>query len=345
MPKYNLRKRRGKRVALIAIVLAFILLIAVVIVIRNGYYNNLQPVSSSQNNILITVERGSTASEIADSLKQAGLIRQTWAFEWYVRNNNLRGQLQAGTYYFQPNQSIPEIVDILTRGRVATDMFTILPGKRLDQIRASLVNAGFSPNEVEIALDPSQYSGHPAVVDKPVGATLEGYLYPETFQKTPSTKASEIIKASLDEMQKHLTPEVRAAIARQGLTVHEGIILASIVEKEVGVTSDRPTVAQVFLLRLQKGMLLQSDATTSYGAVLDKKTPTPDYDSLFNTYKHKGLPPGPISNVSKSSIIAVAKPATSDYLYFVAGNDCKTRFSKTLAEHEALIGQHGVGCK
>lgn len=331
---------------ILAIVLALLLVLGgTVVYIRHQYYENLKPVSASQKNQLVTIELGQTAREISATLKDAGLIREAWAFEWYVRNNNLRDKLQAGTYYFSPSQSVSDIAQILTKGRVATDLVTILPGKRIDQIKQSLVNNGFDPDDVETALNPATYAGHPALVDKPEGASLEGYIYPESFQTSPDTKPAIVVRAALDEMQKNLTPAIRAGIVKQGLTVHQGIILASIIEKEVGTADDRPVVAQVFLKRLKEGMKLESDATTSYGAILAGDIPTGDYDSLYNTYTHAGLPPGPISNVSASSLKAVAAPAGTDYLYFVAGNDCKTRFSRTLAEHEANIKQYGVGCK
>lgn len=308
--------------------------------IRHNYYENLKPVSSSQKSQLIKVESGSTATQIAIQLKEAGLIRQTWAFEWYVRNHNLRDKLQAGSYYIQPSQSVSEIADLLTKGKVATDLFTILPGKRLDQIKAAMVNAGFDPTEVEQAFNPDLYKDHPALVDKPAGASLEGYLYPESFQKHPDTKATTIITASLDEMQKRLTPDIRASFTKRGLTVHQGVILASITEQEVSKADDRPIVAQVFLKRIQDGMQLGSDVTAFYGAIIAGRSPSVAYDSPYNTRIHNGLPPGPISNVSASSLQAIANPASTDYIYFVAGDDGKTYFSHTLAEHEALTKEH-----
>jgi UPF0755 protein len=308
--------------------------------IRHNYYENLKPVSNSQKSQLVTVESGATAAGIAVKLKKAGVIRQTWAFEWYVRNHNLRDKLQAGSYYLQPSQSVADIADILTKGKVATDLFTILPGKRIDQIKAAMVNAGFKPDEVEQAFNPELYKNHPALVDKPAGASLEGYLYPESFQKQPDTKPSTIITASLNEMQKRLTPDVRAAYAREGLTTHQGIILASIVEQEVSNSADRPTVAQVFFKRLQNNMQLGSDVTAFYGAIMAGKAPSVSYDSPYNTRIHAGLPPGPISNVTVSSLQAVAAPSSTDYVYFVAGDDGKTYFSHTLAEHEDLTKQH-----
>lgn len=345
--QFSSRERQSNipRNITIAIVLIVIAFIGAIMFIRNQYYAGLAPVSNNQTNKLFTIELGATVGEISSDLKQSGLIRESWAFEWYIRNNNLRDKLQAGSYYLSPSQGTEEIATIITKGRTATDLVTILPGKRVDQIRQALVNAGFAPDDVEAALDPSQYIGHPALVDKPATASLEGYIYPESFQKSPDTNPRVIVKAALDEMQQYLTPEIRQGFVKQGLTVHQGVILASVVEKEVGKAEDRPVVAQVFLKRLRSNIALESDATTSYGAVLNGDTPTHDYDSPYNTYKYPGLMPGPISNVSESSLKAVALPASTDYLYFVAGHDCKTRFSKTLSEHEAFIKAHGVGCK
>lgn len=347
MSKYALHNNSSGWLSILGWVaaVAIVSLLAIVLFVRQSYVHNLKPVSESQTSQLVTIESGSTARDIAVTLKEANLIRATWAFEWYVRTHNVRDKLQAGSYYLLPSQSVSEIVDILTTGHIATDLVTVLPGKRIDQIKAAMVNAGFDPTEVEAAFNPDLYKDHPALVDKPAGASLEGYLYPESFQKDRNTKPETIVRASLDQMNMYLTAEIKAGITKQGLTVYQGIILASVVEKEVGNADDRPIVGQVFLSRLKQNIALESDATTSYGAILDGKVPSHDYDSPYNTYKHPGLMPSPISNVSVSSLKAVAFPASTDYLYFVAGHDCKTRFSKTLQEHEAKIKEFGVGCK
>ncbi len=341
MGSYNVHNR-SKLPRMAAIVAALLIagLIASIFVIRGNYYANLKPVGTSQRNQLVVVKKGDTAREIAATLKEAGVIRQTWAFEWYVRNHDLRDKLQAGSYYIRSSQSVQEIAKILTQGQVATDLVTILPGQRLDQIQQALVNAGFTPDDVEKSLNPDLYKDHPALSDKPAGASLEGYLYPESFQRHPDTSAQVIIKASLDEMQKRLTPDVRAGFVKHGLTIHQGVILVSIVEQEVGKKSDRPIVAQVFLTRIQQGMQLGSDVTAFYGAIINDQKPSVAYDSPYNTRIHSGLPPGPISNVSQTSLEAVANPAGTDYIYFVAGDDGNTYFSKTLKEHEALTAQH-----
>jgi UPF0755 protein len=329
-----------RRLWLVLAALALLLLLAVVVV-RHVYTNNLKPVSASQKIVLITIPLGSTAHEIAVNLQTKGIIRQAMAFEWYVRSHEVRDKLQAGTYALRPSQNVAQIVSILTQGKIDVRLVTIPPGRRLDEIRSILINDGFGVDDVDKALNPALYVNHPVLVEKPADIkSLEGYLYPESFQKAATTKPQSIINLSLDEMQKRLTPEVRNAIVKQNLTVYQGLVLASIVEKEVAKPEDKVQVAQVFLKRLRAGMPLEADSTAIYGAVLADQPPSITYDSVYNTYKHPGLPPTPISNITESSLRAVAFPATTDWLYFVSGDDCKTYFSRTLAEHEALTAQH-----
>lgn len=346
MSKYSIRSSRS-RLSKILITLAIamvVILVASVIAVRRVYDVNLRPAGTSQKSQLVTIEKGTSVKQIAFQLKQAELIRSSWAFEWYVRNNNLRDKVQAGTYSLRPNLTVAEIAALLTKGKVDTALVTILPAQRLDQIKESFINKyGFNASDVDAAFDPGKYADHPALVDKPREASLEGYLYPESFQKTAATKAETIVRASLDEMQKQLTPELRAGIVRQGLTVHQGIIMASIVEQEVNNLNDKPIVAQVFLKRYRTPMQLGSDVTAFYGAIIAGKEPNVFYDSPYNTRLHDGLPPGPISNVSGASLSAVAKPASTDYVYFVAGDgpdNGKTFFSHTLQEHERLTREH-----
>ncbi len=325
--------------ALIGIVVV-VLLVAGVFLIRKSYSDNLRPVSANRAAHVVTIEPGSTTAAIASDLHAKGAIRSDWAFEWYVRNQQLRDELKAGTYVLYENQSVQEIVGVLADGKVATDLVTILPGKRLDQIKEGLIKDGFAAADVDAALDPAQYAGHPALTDKPVEASLEGYLYPESFQKVAQTTPQEIIRQSLDEMQLRLTPDIRQAFSKQGFTLHQAITLASIVEQEVSNAADRPQVAQVFLKRYKSDMQLGSDVTAFYGAILAGKEPTVFYDSPYNTRLVKGIPPGPIGNTSESSLSAVAFPAQTDWTFFVSGDDGKTYFSKTNAEHEELTKKY-----
>jgi len=315
-------------IAVVVIVLAIVVVITSVVIARQIYHSNLKPLNSlDQKSITIEISQGSTLDEVAELLKNKKIIKSDWAFKQYVRDKNASNELKAGTYELSPAQSVSEIVAIITGGKIASNLITILPGHRLDQLKKMFMNNGFSEAEVDKALNPDLYKNHPALVDKPAEASLEGYLYPESFQKTSETKPEDIIRQSLDEMQKRLTPRKRQDFVAQGLTAHQAIILASIVEREADRQADRDQIAQVFLNRLRTGMRLESDATGVYG-------------EPYNTYAHDGLPPGPISNVSESSLNAVAHPAGTSYLYFVAGDDGKVYFSYTKEEHESLVREH-----
>jgi UPF0755 protein len=333
-------KRRWPRRLLIITLVGVALMAAATLAVRHIYTDGLKPVSTSQKTQLITIKQGTSVNDIADLLKQGGLIRSSWAFKLYVSSKDVRDELQAGTYGIEPSQSVSEIVAQLTHGKVATNLVTILPGQRLDQIRNTLMNDGFSTAEVDSALDPAQYADNPALVDKPAGASLEGYLYPDSFQKTANTSAQSIVNRSLTEMDRQLTPEIRSAFAAQGLSAYQGLTLASIIEQEVSRSTDRAQAAQVFLKRLHSGSTLGSDVTAYYGAIKAGQKPTTSYDTPYNTLLHKGLPPTPISNVSNASLQAVAHPADTDWLYFVTGDDGTTHFSKTLEDHEALTQQY-----
>lgn len=346
--KYTMQQKRRhwpRRLFIIAII-GVIGVVVATAAVRYVYNENLKPVKNNSQDIkVVTIEQGMTVDEIAAELQKEGVIRSAWAFKLYVSSKEVRDALQAGTYELEPSRSVAEIVAQLTHGKIATNLVTILPGRRLDQVKKRLVQDGFAETEVNAAIDnPGLYKGHPALVDKPAEASLEGYLYPDSYQRTKQTKVESIVRTSLDEMQKQLTPDIRSAFGKQGLSTYQAIILASIVEREVPKDGDREQVAQVFLKRLKMDMRLESDATASYGAVLDGKEPTPGYNSVYNTYRNKGLPPTPISNVSGSSLKAVAYPADTDWLYFVSGDDGTTHFSKTLEEHEQKVRQYCSKC-
>lgn len=322
------------------LVLLLVLVVGATILVRQVYYEKLKPVSSSQKTQLVTVEQGASLDAIANNLEKDGLIRSAWAFKLYVSSKQVRSDLQAGTYAFAPSQTVAQIVSQLTHGKIATNEITILPGQRIDQIKTSLVNDGFSEKDVDAALDPAQYAGNSALVDKPAGASLEGYLFPDTFQKDANTTPKDIVTQSLAAMQKQLTPDLRSAFAKQGLSTYQAIILASMVEQEANNATDRQQVAQVFLSRLHQNMTLGSDVTAFYGATLAGQPKSTKYDSAYNTLLYRGLPPTPISNVSIQSLQAVAHPSNTDWLYFVAGDDGTVHFSKTLEEHDTLIQQY-----
>jgi UPF0755 protein len=321
--------------------------------IRSWYYHNLSPVSQSEQINYFTVESGDSLNAIANKLANEGLIRSSRAFETYVRGRGLYDQLQAGTYALSPSMSAGEIVDKLIEGDVAKNLLTILPGKRLDEIKQTFIDEGYSKAEVEKAFDPGNYVNHPALAGKPADASLEGYIYPESFQKLANTPAQTIVLQSLDEMAKNLTPDILDGFEAQDLTPHQGVIMASIVLREYSNPADEtyvmPKIAQVFLSRLKQNMALEADPTAIYGAVNDgislpagegRARAAIGHDSPYNTYLYPGLPPGPISNTNANALRAVAAPDSSTYLYFVAGDDCVVRFSHSLEEHQELADKY-----
>lgn len=306
-----------------------------------SYARELRPVSGDTTTQVFVVAGGSSVSQIGGDLQKAGLIRQSWAFQRYVMGARLASKLQAGTYKFSPSMSTQKIAKAIADGKVAVDLVTILPGQRIDQIRQTLLDAKFAAADVDAALNPANYADIGVVSYVPAGASLEGFLYPDSYQKdATSTDPAPIIRLALKEMGSRLTPDVITGFSAQGLSVFQGITLSSVVEREVSNPEDRTQVAQVFLKRIRVGKRLESDVTAFYGAIKDGQAQSVNYPSAYNTYKIDGLPVGPISNVSENSMRAVAMPANTDWLYFVAGDDGKTYFSRTLAEHQALTAEY-----
>ncbi len=283
---------------------------------------------------------GTSVSTIANNLNDAGLIKSPQAFALYVKSHSGRHNLQAGTYSLSPSMGSKVIANRMTQGNVAKNLLTILPGKRLDEVKKAFVKAGYSQADADTAFNPSEYSDHPVLAYLPAGASLEGFLYPDSFQKELNTPAQTIVRESLDEMNKHLSPDIIAGFKAQSLSPYQGITLASIVTQETDNPDYEPAVAQVFLSRLEQGSKLQSNVTANYAADVAGLQRSIDINSPYNTYIQSGLPPGPIGGVTASSLKAVAHPSNTDYLFFVAGDDGKVYFSHTSAEHEAAIKQH-----
>ena len=224
--------------------------------------------------------------------------------------------------------------------------FTIKPGETLADIRENLVAAGYSETEADAALA-ADYD-YDFLRKRPAGSTLEGYLFGETKNFYADTPATEVIDFFLGQMQQTIEENnLEQKYAAQGLSLHEGVILASIVQKEAA-TPDMPTVAQVFLRRLDEDIPLGSDVTVSYG--LDMVDPGRDStlnnqealatDSCYNTRMHKGLPCGPISNPGVDALLAVANPSPTDYLFFLTGDDHLMYYSYTEEEHTQNAAEH-----
>lgn len=337
------KKYHGKLYyVLVIVVVALVAAFAGSVGYRMWYERQLLPASSVERLEVVEIPEGASVQQIAALLQEKGLIRSSHAMVTYARNNALFNDMKAGVYQLDASKSTPDIVAVITQGKVLENGVTILPGKRLDEIRAALIQAGFSETDVDAALEPTQYKGHPALVAKPSDQTLEGYLYPETFNATKSTTPKDIIEQSLDEMAEVLTPEIIDKFQDQGLGIHEAVTLASIVLKESSNPESQKQIAGVFYNRLRANMPLGADPTYQYIADITGQERSALIDSPYNTRRYVGIPPGPIGNVTSSALEAVANPTQTSYLYFVAGDDGNIYYANTLAEHEANVEKYCI---
>ena len=337
-------KKKKSKLKIVAIVIAVLLLLCGAAA-GGGfwwYQQQLLPVTSGDATPVtarVTIKSGSTPTGIATLLKEQGLIRDTNAFLLYVQVTGKQNTMKAGAYELSSAQSLAQIVDHLVEGKEDVFSLTFLPGDTVINHKKRLVAAGYSTAEVDAAFAKTYDS--PLFKTKPATADLEGYVYGETYQFDTSATVEDILNKTFGEFQKQVVAnDLEVAFKKQGLTLYEGITLASIVQREVSDVADAKQVAQVFFKRLADGMVLGADATFVYAAQKAGVSPSVNLDSPYNTRVTAGLPPGPISSPGLVSLQAVAQPAAGNYVYFVSGDDGKTYFSRTLAEHEALTQTH-----
>jgi UPF0755 protein len=273
----------------------------------------------------------------ADSLSAHGVVASSRVFRLYARLTSRDRRIQAGTYEFTSGQSWASILDALASGKGLVHTFTIPEGFSLASI-VGVVSKSIEvpPESVEVAARDTAYLHR---LDIPSG-TLEGYLFPDTYTFPPGATAREVVRAMVERFEKAWKPEWDAQLKQRALTRHAAVTMASIVEKEARVPEERPVIAAVYYNRLKSGMLLQADPTVQYALgkhvdrVLFKDL---EVESAYNTYKHAGLPPGPIASPGAPSLLAAVAPANVPYLYFVADTDGHHEFRKTFAEHSDAI--------
>ena len=331
--------------------------------------SNEKEADSSCEYQTIEVTAGESVKEIASSLKQADLIRNPHAFELYARINNLHAKLKAGKYSFRKTMSARAIAKQLVNGVVSSDVFnlTILPGTNLlgdkGKSQTGIIHQfrtlGYSEEEINQAL--TKHYNNPVLKglyadenklsnpDIPAKLALEGYLYGETYQFYNHEKLENVITTILNQFNDVVVSnQLEEKFKARGFTLREGITLASIIQKEAN-TEDMPGVSMVFQNRLKQGIALGSDVTATYAADITgiDRTNATNADilavnSLYNTRKFPGLPPGPIAVPSKAALLAVAEPDSSkaSMLYFLTGDDGLMYYSSTDAEHNQKIRDH-----
>ena len=299
----------------------------------------------------IVIESGSVGADIVETLVERGVIEDTRRLELLLDFSGAAAELRAGRYEFPTPAPAAEVIRKLSLGLTSELLLAIPEGRRLEELGEIVTDAEVATESewTEALATPRDRA---FLASRPEGSDLLGYLLPASFATTPDTTADELVDAMLDTFAEQVTPELIAEAEAQGLTLHEVLTLASIVEREAVVPEERPTVASVFRNRLELGMPLQADPTVQYAITNEesvaeygwwKQELTIDdlaFDSPYNTYVYAGLPPGPIANPGIDAIIATIRPADTNYLYFVATGDGSHAFAETLEEHNANVERY-----
>jgi len=311
-----------------------------------------QPVSSDDRAVRFVVRRGETAAAVGEQLQAAGLVRSALGFRLAVELAGLGSHLEAGEYELRPNMSLAHVISILAQGRVVGDLLTIPEGWRATEIADALEHGGVTSRADFMAEVEHPDFPLPPVLAPAIGqGSLEGFLYPDSYRLLPQMPAAEVARTMVATFARRLTPDLLQGFAAHGLTLRQAVTLASIVEREAVRPDERPVIASVYLNRLQRGMRLQADPTVQFALVGPNPAVEPPggywksalsaldlrIRSPYNTYVVTGLPPGPICNPGLSSLEAVAHPASTEYLYFVARPDGSHAFARTLEEHQRNV--------
>jgi UPF0755 protein len=323
-----------------------------------------RPAGRDDAPVAFAIAPGESAAAVAERLEEAGLVSDATLFRYYLRYYALDAGLEAGDFTLRGTMTLPEIAETLSNARADEIEVRITEGWRLEQTADYLVS------RPELGIDAAAFLAlarlDPAAPDAerlrgefdflialPAGATLEGYLFPDTYRLPADATAADLIETMLYTFDRRVTLEMRQAAAASGLSLHGAITLASIVEREAQLADERPVVASVFLNRLAQGIKLDADPTVQYALGFQPDTgewwkrplvyADLESSSPYNTYQVAGLPPGPIASPGLAAIEAVVYPAETDYLYFVV--DCLSDtpgahvFATTFEEHQANVAR------
>ena len=294
---------------------------------------------STADRIMVIIPRGATYYQALDSLESRGVIESRDWFSLYARLRGLPSNLKSGVYTFAKDESWSSVISTLKSGRGLEVRFTVTEGMMgfevAERARSWL---GVSRDSFVAAMRDTSFERELGI--KPTPAGVDGYMYPTTYVVPMRMRARDLVKVMTHEFIARWQPEWDGRLGELNMTRNEIITLASIIEAEVRYRPDRPYVSAVYHNRLRRGMALQADPTIVYAhgrrlrRVWERQL---QIHSPYNTYLHTGLPPGPITQPSDSSIIAALYPAPIGYLYFVAQPDGKHIFSSTYADHLAAI--------
>ena len=308
--------------------------------------------AAGSGTLVVEVVPGSGAEAIATQLLARGVLAETGRFRTLLGYTGVGSQLRAGRYEFAPGTPAPEVIRKMRLG-LTREVFLVVPeGLRVEEVGELVVALGVaSAGEWEQALALPRFE--PLLRRRPVGADLTGYLYPATYPLTEETTAESLVEAMVDAFSNAVSPAIRSQVEAIGMTLHEVLTLASIIEREALLPDERAIIASVFLNRIESGIALYADPTVQFAITEGLEEEPADgwwkveltvedlaFDSPYNTYIVAGLPPGPIATPGRGAILAVLRPASTDYFYFVAKGDGSHAFAETLAEHEHNVDRY-----
>jgi UPF0755 protein len=325
-----------------------VLTVAILFVAQRALFHYLDVASASNGEpVTFVISENETPSSVADNLHSAGLIRSSTYFKLKMRLSNADSKLEAGRFTLHKGMSVDQIINALTSAEaVQTVTIRFQEGWRTEQYAEALVQAGLiqTPDQFTNAIQNGSWDND-FLASRPSNTTLEGFLFPDTYQFRADATPDDIINTMLQDFQTRVPAADQAKAQALGLNFYQVLTIASIVEREAAVPAERPIIASVYYNRIKQTMPLQADPTVQYavgksGDWWPQISPSDlDAQSPYNTYQSPGLPPGPICNPSLASIEAALNPATTDYLYFVAKGDGSGEhlFAKTYAEQQANI--------
>lgn len=303
------------------------------------YFEIRVPNANPYGDKSFTIAKGQGVGDIVKNLESQGFLEKPNSFKIYVWLKGYRAKFFDGVYDLRTDSSVKQLIDALIGQRDLNREaeIKILEGWTDEDIDFYLAKQGLIQGGDFIKYS-ANYNGfdYPFLLDRTPSATLQGYLYPDTYRVYRQADAEAIAEKMLNNFSAKLTPELRLEIKKQNKSIFEVVILASIVEKEISSYVNRQIVAGIFQKRLKIGMALQSDATVNYVTKKGAASPSLDdtkIDSLYNTYKYRSLPPGPICNPSIEAIRAVIYPEQTEYWYFLTTSDGKVYFGATYDEH------------
>lgn len=319
------------------------LFIVLILVVGGWIYLNMQFEKDFNNPYgtkLFAITEGQGVGEIVDSLKEEGFLESALLFKVYVALKDVQSKFKPGEYALDTGMSIKELVTELTKDKPAKKevKVTFLEGWNMYQMADKVAELGlFSSADflTEVTDNANNYD-YAFLSDKPRDASLEGYLYPDTYLLFTDATPADLVTKMLNNFDRKLQNEVRRDITSQGRDIFEVLTMASIVEKEMFGYENRRIVADIFWSRIDVGMRLQSDATVNYFTKKGNTRPSLDeldIENPYNTYRNDGLPPGPIGNPSIESIKATTYPAETNYLFFLTTPENDIIYSRNLDEH------------